>query len=180
MDVANEFKQVNLIEGNSHVLLIANSGPETLASTLNFPATGKWYDYFSGQSFDVTNKTLPINLVSGEFHLFVNEAWNNKNLNLVPWSVPNFQVLGTANESALSLQVYPNPSHNIVHVSWNAGIQLEIDFKIIDNLGREVLSRKIPQIPNRMNEFEFSKTDLLKAGIYFIQMGNAVRKLVVE
>jgi 1,4-alpha-glucan branching enzyme len=180
MDVANEVKQVNLIDGNSQVLLIANSGPETKSSTLTFPVTGKWYDYFSGQSFDVTNKVLPINLVSGEFHLFVNEAWNNKNLNLVPWSVPNFQVLGTAKESDLSLHVYPNPSQDVIHVSWNAGVQNEVDFKIIDNLGRKILSKTIPQIPNRLNEFEFSKTDLLKAGIYFIQMGNEVRKLVVE
>jgi hypothetical protein len=47
-------------------------------------------------------------------------------------------------------------------------------------LGREVLLKKIPQIPNRLNEFEFSKTDILNAGVYFIQMGTAVRKLVVE
>lgn len=180
MDVANEVKQVNLIEGNSQVLLIANSGPETKSSTLTFPVTGKWYDYFSGQSFDVTNKTLPINLVSGEFHLFINEAWNNKNLNLVPWTVPNFQVLGTAKESVLSLHVYPNPSDDVIHISWDAGNSTEVSLKIMDNIGREVLSKQIPQIPNRLNEFEFSKTDLLKTGIYFIQMGNAIRKLVVE
>ena len=180
LDVANEFKQINLIEGNSQVLLIANSGPETLASTLTFPVTGKWYDYFTGKSFDVTNKNVPINLLSGEFHLFVNEAWNNKNLNLVPWDVPNFQVLGTAKEIVMSLLVYPNPSPDVIHVSWNAGAQSEVDFKIIDNMGREILSKKIPQIPNRLNEFEFSKTDLLNAGVYFIQMGTAVRKLVVE
>jgi hypothetical protein len=180
LDVANEFKYINLIEGNSQVLLIANSGPETLASTLTFPVTGKWYDYFTGKSFDVTNKNVPINLLSGEFHLFVNEAWNNKNLNLVPWDVPNFQVLGTAKESVLSLHVYPNPSQDVIHVTWDAGNNKEVDFKIIDNLGREVLSKTIPQIPNRLNKFEFSKKDLLKTGIYFIQMGNAVRKLVVE
>ena len=180
LDVANEFKQINLIEGNSQVLLLANSGPETLASTLTFPVTGKWYDYFTGKSFDVTSKNLPINLLSGEFHLFVNEAWNNKNLNLVPWDVPNFQVLGTAKESVLSLHVYPNPSQDVIHVSWNGGVQSEVDFKIIDNIGREVFSKTIPQIPNRLNEFKFSKTDLLHAGVYFIQMGDAVRKLVVE
>lgn len=180
LDVANEFKQINLIEGNSQVLLIANSGPETLASTLTFPVTGKWYDYFTGKYFDVTSKNLPINLLSGEFHLFVNEAWNNKNLNLVPWDVPNFQVLGTAKESVLSLHVYPNPSQDVIHVSWNGGVQSEVDFKIIDNIGREVFSKTIPQIPNRLNEFKFSKTDLFHSGVYFIQMGDAVRKLVVE
>jgi hypothetical protein len=47
-------------------------------------------------------------------------------------------------------------------------------------MGREILSKKIPQIPNRLNEFEFSITELLNAGVYFIQMGTAVRKIVVE
>jgi hypothetical protein len=89
--------------------------------------------------------------------LFVNEAWNNKNLNLVPWDVPNFQVLGTAKESVLSLHVYPNPSQDVIHVTWDAGNNKEVDFKIIDNLGREVLLKTIPQIPNRLNKFEFSK-----------------------
>jgi hypothetical protein len=128
----------------------------------------------------VTNKTLPINLLSGEFHLFVNEAWNNKKLNLVPWDVPTFQVLGIEKERASSLTVYPNPSHDIIHVSWIAGIEMEVDFKIIDLYGRMVLTNKIPQNPKILNEFEFSKYNVLNTGTYFIQMGNAVRKLVVE
>lgn len=180
LDVANEVKQVNLTEGNSQVFLIANSGPEAQSSMLSFPVTGKWYDYFTGKSFDVTTKTLPINLVSGEFHLFVNEAWNNKNLNLVPWDAPNFQVLGMEKENPLSMLVYPNPIQDIIQVSWNATNNAEIDLKIIDHLGREVLTKRILQIPKRLNLYEFSKTDLLKSGIYFIQMGNAIRKLVVE
>lgn len=180
LDVANEIKLVNLIEGNSQVVLIANSGPETQSPMLSFPVAGKWYDFFTGKSFDVTNKNLPINLLSGEFHLFVNEAWNNKNLNLVPWDVPNFQVLGIAKENTLSLHVYPNPSHDIIHVSWIAGTELEVDFKIIDLYGRMVLTNKIPQSPKILNEFEFSKNNVLNTGTYFIQMGTAVLKILVE
>jgi 1,4-alpha-glucan branching enzyme len=180
MDVANVVKQINLIEGNNQVILLANSGPDTQSLMFTFPFTGKWYDYFSGQSFDITNKTVPINLLSGEFHLFVNQAWNNKNLNLVPWDAPNFQVLGVAKERGLSMNIYPNPSKDIVHVTWEAGNQLEVDFKLLDNVGREILNKKLTQIPNSLNEFEFSKMNLLTTGTYFIQMGNEVRKLMIE
>jgi hypothetical protein len=180
MDVANVVKQINLIEGNNQAILLANSGPETQTVMFTFPIAGKWYDYFSGQSFDITNKTVPVNLLSGEFHLFVNEAWNNKNLNLVPWDAPNFQVLGAAKERGLSMNIYPNPSKGIVHVTWEADNQLEVDFKVMDYAGREILIKKLPQNPNSLNEFEFSKMNHLNSGTYFIQMGNEVRKLIVE
>jgi hypothetical protein len=80
LNVGGEVKQINLNEGNTQVIFIANSSPESQTLSLSFPSSGKWYDFFSGLSFDVSNKTLPLSLMSGEFHLFVNEAWNTKNL----------------------------------------------------------------------------------------------------
>lgn len=180
LDVANVVKQVSLVEGNTQVLLVVNSGPETQSIQMTFPVTGKWYDYFTGQSFDVTNKTLPITLQSSEFHLFVNEAWNNKNLALVPWEVPNFQILALTAEKTESLKVYPNPSKDIIHVSWEAGDNNEVTFRIVDKLGREVLHKIIPQNPKSRNEFEFSKTGILNNGIYFLQIGTGIQKLIVE
>jgi hypothetical protein len=180
LDAANIVKQISLTQGNTHLLLIVNSGPETQSGQITFPTTGKWYDYFTGQSFDITNKTLPINLLSSEFHLFVNEAWNNKNLNLVPWQVPNFTVLGVSKEVEGSLQVYPNPSKDIIHITWEGGDTKEVEFRILDNLGREVLNKLIPQIPKSTNKFELSRTGLLNNGTYFIQIGTGVRKLIVE
>ncbi|RXK46542.1 alpha-amylase family glycosyl hydrolase [Aquirufa rosea] len=180
LDVANEVKQINLSEGNTQVILIANTGPESKSILFTFPMAGKWYDYFTGKSFDVTNKTLPINLVSGEFHLFVNEAWNNKNLNLVPWDSPSFQILSTTMEMENSFQVYPNPAKDIILLSWKAGNQSEQELSVIDLLGRLVYSAVIPQIPNAQNELNLSQMISLTPGLYIIQMGNAIRKLRVE
>lgn len=180
LDVANVVKQINLTEGNNQVLLLANSGPEPQSLSFTFPIIGKWYDYFTGKSFEVTNKTVPISLVSGEFHLFVNQEWNNQNLNLVPWDVPNFQVLGIEKERNLNLTVYPNPAQDLIRVSWEATNQKEVDLKISDYLGRLVVNKKITQVPNAKNEYEFAKTDLSGFGMYFIQVGNEVRKLIVE
>jgi hypothetical protein len=89
-------------------------------------------------------------------------------------------VLGNAKERALNLAIYPNPAHDLIHVSWEAENQMEVDFKVIDYLGRMVLYKKIYQVPNATNEYEFSKNNLLGAGMYFIQVGNNVRKLIVE
>ncbi|MHA8088123.1 alpha-amylase family glycosyl hydrolase [Aquirufa sp. Wall-65K1] len=180
LDVANEVKQIQLSQGNSQVALVANSSPDTQTVLFTFPVTGKWYDYFSGKSFDVTNKTLPIKLASGEFHLFVNEAWNNKNLQLVPWDVPSFQILAIEKEKTKSLHLYPNPTQDRVHLTWEAGAASEVELKIMDNLGRLILSKTIQQIPNSENVYEFSKMNVLNTGIYLIQLGNSMAKLIVE
>jgi hypothetical protein len=47
-------------------------------------------------------------------------------------------------------------------------------------VGREILNKKLPQNPNSLNEFQFSKMNLLNTGTYFIQMGNEVSKLMIE
>jgi hypothetical protein len=175
MDVANEIKQVTLMEGNSQVLLIANSGPESQSSTLTFPFTGKWYDYFSGQSFDVVSKTLPINLVSGEFHLFVNEAWNNKNLNLVPWSVPSFQVLGIAKERVSSLTVYPNPTSDLLNIN-ATGISGKSMFYVQDLNGRLVYQQESTFETLMKQTIDVSK---LGTGLYHLIVINKDEKWVI-
>ncbi|MEY2793756.1 MAG: hypothetical protein RJA76_1748, partial [Bacteroidota bacterium] len=181
LSTGSEIKQINLNEGATQAILIANTSPENQSTIFTFPSKGKWYDYFSGQSFDVSTSTVPLNLISGEFHLFVNEAWNTKNLNLVPWNLPNFQVLGTKIENLGSMNVFPNPAQNNISVSWEAGDYQEVDFSIFDQQGRIILSKKLHQIPNSTNELRFSKTNtFLNTGMYFIRVGNSVQKLVVE
>lgn len=179
--LTGEVKQITLSNNSTHALLLANTAPEAQFSMLTFPSSGKWYDYFTGKSFDITSSTVPVNLASGEFHLFVNEPWNTQPLNLVPWDVPSFQVLGTQTELTNEVLVYPNPAKEQVYVTWTSGNTTEIALQIFDQLGRKVVQKNLFQLPNAKNEFRFSSTEYcLQSGTYFIQMGNAVKKLLIE
>jgi len=181
LNVGGDIKQISLNEGTTQALLIANTNPENQSLIFNFPSKGKWYDYFSGQSFDVSTTTVPLHLMSGEFHLFVNEPWNLKNLNLVPWNTPNFQVLGTKEESLKAIKVFPNPAQNNVHVSWEADNSNEIEINLVDQQGRVMLHKKLSQIPNSINEYRFSTTEAsLNTGMYILRVGHQVHKLLVE
>ena len=168
----------NLItKGSEYVLVIANPDITSQAVSASFPATGLWYDYFSGKSFEVKNAEAKMNLLPGEFHLLTNVSWNTTDLGLVPWSVPDFTILGVE-DVALKISMYPNPSKEFVKIEWQASDSGEASFYFIDTNGREITQKNIAQVKGK-NTYSFSTSNLSK-GLYFIQLNNQQTKLVVE
>jgi hypothetical protein len=166
-----------LTKGSEYVLVIANPDITSQAVSASFPTTGLWYDYFSGKSFDVKNAEAKMNLLPGEFHLLTNVSWNTTNLGLVPWSVPDFNILGVESE-AIALQVYPNPAGEMVKVDWEAFEAGETSLKCMDALGREVFQKNLPQIKG-VNSTTISTQNLPK-GLYFIQINSQRKKLLLQ
>jgi Alpha amylase, catalytic domain/Secretion system C-terminal sorting domain len=168
----------NLVtKGSEYVLLIANPEITSQAVSASFPTTGLWYDYFSGKSFEVKNAEAKMNLLPGEFHLLTNVSWNTTDLGLVPWSVPDFNILGVESES-IALQVYPNPAREMVKVDWEATSTGETALKMVDAMGREVYQKNLPQIKG-VNSTTLSTQNLPK-GLYFIQVNTQRKKLLLQ
>jgi pullulanase/glycogen debranching enzyme len=168
----------NLVtKGSEYVLLIANPEITSQAVSASFPTTGLWYDYFSGKSFEVKNAEAKMNLLPGEFHLLTNVSWNTIDLGLVPWSVPDFNILGVESES-IALQVYPNPAREMVKVDWEATSTGETALKMVDALGREVFQKNLTQVKG-MN-FTTLSTQNLPKGLYFIQVNTQRKKLLLQ
>ena len=118
-----------------------------------------------------------MNLLPGEFHLLTNVSWNTTNLGLVPWSVPDFNILGVESES-ISIQVYPNPAREMVKVDWDATSSGETSLKMVDAMGREVYQKNLTQIKG-VNSTTFFTQNLPK-GLYFIQVNTQRKKLLLQ
>ncbi|MFD0990994.1 alpha-amylase family glycosyl hydrolase [Mariniflexile jejuense] len=88
-------KRINLNDnvGNLDVVIVANFDVTTQSVNPNFPATGNWYDTFSGNSINVTNPTATISLQPGEYRLYS----QTQNLSTIS--------LNTSKE----VKLYPNP-----------------------------------------------------------------------
>jgi glycosidase len=166
-----------LTKGSDYLLVLANPDITSQVISASFPATGLWYDYFSGKSFDVKNAEAKMNLLPGEFHLLTNVSWNTTNLGLVPWSVPDFTILGVESGS-IALQVYPNPAGEMVKVDWEAEMTSDTLLRVVDAAGREVLQKTLPQTKG-VNSTTLSTQNIPK-GLYFIQINNSKAKLVVN
>jgi hypothetical protein len=118
-----------------------------------------------------------MNLLPGEFHLLTNVSWNTTNLGLVPWSVPDFTILGVESGS-IALQVYPNPAGEMVKVDWEAEMTSETLLRVVDVAGREVQQKTLLQTKG-VNSTTLSTQNIPK-GLYFIQINNSKAKLVVN
>ncbi len=55
------------------LVVIGNFGLSAQNINPQFPASGRYYDYFSGDSIEVNNPTTPINLKAGEWHIYTTE-----------------------------------------------------------------------------------------------------------
>ena len=56
------------------MVIIGNFNPSgNAAINPNFPTTGTWYDFLSGETMDVTDKTETISLASGKFKVLTNK-----------------------------------------------------------------------------------------------------------
>jgi hypothetical protein len=70
MAVTAAMKRIVLRQDDMNVVIIGNFG--ILEGTISgeFPHTGKWYDYFTGDRIDVASSSDMISLVAGEYHLY--------------------------------------------------------------------------------------------------------------
>jgi hypothetical protein len=134
----------------------------------NFPKKGIWSDYFTGKSVDVSESSNQISLLPGEFHVLSTEAWNSKDLGVVPWKVPNLAVLGTNMEK--SIRVYPNPSAEYIQIEGAQGDKA----LMVDMMGRVVLTQQLSNGAGRVS------LDGLSNGGYLICIGHEVIKLQIN
>ncbi|MBZ0199660.1 MAG: hypothetical protein K8H86_07325, partial [Ignavibacteriaceae bacterium] len=70
LDVAGAVKRINLYHASMDVSVIGNFDVVAKTANPNFSHTGWWYNYFSGDSINVSNTTDPISLNAGEFHIY--------------------------------------------------------------------------------------------------------------
>ena len=72
-NLAGTYKFIQLL-GNDGTLLqvVGNFDVVNQSVTINFPATGTWYDNLNGTSLNVTNTAYPVTLAPGEYHVYSN------------------------------------------------------------------------------------------------------------
>lgn len=101
--LSTPMKRIQLNHPDMQVNLLGNFG--ITAATINpaFPQTGKWYEYFSGDSISILSANDLINLQPGEYRLYTTKKLASPKLLL---GVEDHKQ--TVNDHFIS--VYPNPS----------------------------------------------------------------------
>jgi 1,4-alpha-glucan branching enzyme len=105
LDLGGKGKRVHLSNTTQNFIVLGNFDVTEIDMVADFQHTGMWYEYFSGDSLDVTDAKMSLTFDAGEYNV-----WTDKRIKT------NFKI-GSVRDLESDLDIFPNPSAELVQVS---------------------------------------------------------------
>lgn len=139
LSLGGGFKTIHLQHPDLQVFMFGNFELVTQGNQqVQFPKTGKWYNYFTGQELNVTNVQLSFGLRPNEFYLFTDK----------PLPAPDKDILQADFITAVPEEVdetgfaiYPNPATSSLVVELPKEMT-GANYRVLDVTGRVVFEGK--------------------------------------
>lgn len=126
-------KQIHVDDPGMNVTICGNFDVVDQWTFTGFQHTGTWYDYFTGQSLNVTDVNMNIFLGPGEYRIFTDQQ-----LPIPDLSVP---VVGTddiVETEGFEVNVFPNPFFDKASFSFDIEGTEAVSLEIYDLTGRKI------------------------------------------
>ena len=126
-------KQIYIDDPQMNAVVIGNFNVVEDDTYTGFQHTGWWYDYITGDSINVTDVHMTIDLNPGDWKIFTDIRLDKPNMSN---PIDTSTILTNQTISNEKLNIYPNPFSESTQISFEGnGVATLI---IFDNLGREV------------------------------------------
>ncbi len=143
----------------------------------DFSKTGKWYEYFSGDSLEITNVNELILMEAGEYRIYTTKR-------LTPPDITTDINDFTKGFSGLHVAAYPNPVLDVLNVIVSSEKPAEISLQILDIAGREIFQLNTDEKVHGTTTFRFDGNTLsgqkLIKGVYFIKVRSGQEQKVIK
>jgi 1,4-alpha-glucan branching enzyme len=106
INLSGAIKTIKLASADNYAIAIGNFGITSQSTTLTFPATGKWFDFFTGDSITLTTTDYIRVMEAGEYHLY-----SNKKLKGFPASPLSIKTIQNTD-----IKAYPNPCNDYLYL----------------------------------------------------------------
>lgn len=125
--LGGQFKRINLYNPGLDAVVIGNFGITEVSGVPNFPFTGTWYDYFSGEAIIEENLSNPFLLQPGEYRIYTSQPLETP---VLTTSVEEMELLD------ISLNLYPNPAMDQITADFELEGEGMMEVMILDMNGR--------------------------------------------
>jgi hypothetical protein len=174
LSFADTVKRINLYHSTMNVTILGNFGTRPSKGDPNFKHAGWWYEYWTGDSLEVTDTRAKIALMPGEYRFYTDVRLGRPDITLGTGSIAS---RGTVPR----VEVFPNPASGVVMVSTGVGEGL-VKVRLLDLQGRVMMMREHSTIQGSgLIEVDISG---LRPGLYFVEVrgegGRGVGKVVVR
>jgi 1,4-alpha-glucan branching enzyme len=164
-------KRINIYDSTMDVVITGNFGVQSGTIDPNFSRTGKWYDYFSGDSIIVTDVHSIIPQQPGEFHIYTTV--------LLP--TPEGGILNDVHRDKQQVlkeynldQNFPNPFNPSTKIRFRVKENSHVILRIYDVLGRQVKTLVNKEMNNGQYTVnwngENNSGEKVSSGIYLYRM----------
>jgi 1,4-alpha-glucan branching enzyme len=184
LSLRDPVKRIGILHSSMNVIIIGNFDVVASFINPNFPNTGKWYDYFSGDSLVVTDPQAAIFLQPGEFHIYTTAKLETPERGIItevekaPVPVPYTFALE---------QNFPNPFNPETTIRFELPQPAEVTLRIFNLLGEEVITlakeKRLAGPHSLVWNGRDAKNQPVASGIYLLRLEAenraAVRKIVV-
>jgi hypothetical protein len=161
--------------GDDHVIVIANFGVTTATGLPGYPVTGTWYDWASGNEFQVSSLQQDATVAPGAFHIYSTKRFPKPDLGT---TVSNERELAEAPATFRLNAAYPNPFNPTTNISFEMGRAGQVTIEIVDLLGRNVATlARNSKYGSGTHTIQWNAAGL-GSGMYLIRMEAAGRTFV--
>jgi 1,4-alpha-glucan branching enzyme len=166
-DLKNAYKWYSLTSGSNHIFAVGNFDITNSIKGYEFPALGKYYEYFTGDSLVVDVSPKNIALKPGEFRLYSTRKLSEPDL---PTSSQDIQI------SENKVLVYPNPAYSSLQIEASGTISSVQIFTVTGQLVYQ--NNEVNSTRDEINVSGFDK------GFYLVRVLNGnqqiTKKIMIE
>lgn len=165
--LAGSVKRLILNDPSMNAVVMANFAVTTTTGIPAFQHTGWWYEYFTGDSINVTNVNASLSFQPGEYRIYTDVRLDKPT---ITESTASIQELETA---AFPLNLYPNPATDLMNIAFDSKSSEPFELLIINEVGQVVLTKK-GNTSIGSNQVELS-VESIKNGAYhaLLKVGNS-------
>jgi hypothetical protein len=161
---SGKLKFIYLNSTDMNVVILGNFDMEPKSVIPNFQKTGKWYEFYSGDSITVTSTPGEITLKQGEYRIYTDVKLNKPEITVGfddEMKFPNGNVM-----------VYPNPSTGLFYFQMMENTSQNLDIKVYNISGQLVLAKSGLEISESI-EIDISA---MNNGLYFYELSTEAKR----
>lgn len=169
MSTSGLTKRINLNDAEMNATVLGNFDVTLQSLDPSFQHTGKWYEYFSGDSITVSDVHSTLALDAGAYRIYTDKK-------LTTPEIPDAMQQPGTDISLQSLSVYPNPSAAAFNIQFQLLTQNEeTRMEILDSRGQTVYTENFAAQPGLNTASWNGRTaggEKAPAGIYLCRLSN--------
>jgi glycosidase len=164
--LSGSVKRLILNNPDMNAVVMANFAVTATTGIPSFQHTGWWYEYFTGDSINVTSVTASLSFEPGEYKIYTDVRLDKPTITESTASLEELEA------EAFPINLYPNPASSEVNLSFDSKSNQFYELFIINELG-QVIATKKGTAETGLNNLNL-KLDQLSNGSYhaLLKVGN--------